>query len=169
MAMTVTNIISPGWTSLTLGLFLLSGDIKNPFWLFCSWLSHPKLFLPLRSHEALFGFFASGLSFQASSNLGLLSVDIWHLAGKKICDINFNLIKFISENIKVCLYFFFLFKEIDHRPTIRFSSTYSSSPILVARPELKEGLLLLLLDAHCSPSSPQVAQAAGGHGAPAEK
>ena len=45
--------------------------------------AYPKLLLPLRSHEALFGFFAGGLSFQPSSHLGLLPVDVGHLAGEK--------------------------------------------------------------------------------------
>ena len=48
----------------------------------------------------------------------------------------------------------------EHRLRIRCSFTYSSSPILVARPELKEPLK----DAHSSPSSQQVAQHSGRTG-----
>ena len=44
--------------------------------------TYPKFFLPLRSHEPLFGFFPRGLSFESCSNLGLLSVDVRHLAAK---------------------------------------------------------------------------------------
>lgn len=44
--------------------------------------TYPKFFLPLWSHEPLFGFFPRGLSFESCSNLGLLSVDVRHLAAK---------------------------------------------------------------------------------------
>ena len=88
------------------------------------------------------------------------------LLQKKICLVRQIIISSsqLINHIKV-------YTEREHRLTIRCSFTYSSSPILVARPELKEPPLFLLDDAHRSPSSLQVAQHSGrtGQGAPAEK
>ena len=48
----------------------------------CYQTSYPQFLFPLRGHEALLGFFPRGLSFEASSHLRLLPIDIRHLAGE---------------------------------------------------------------------------------------
>ena len=50
----------------------------------CYQTSYPQFLFPLRGHEALLGFFPRGLSFEASSHLRLLPVDVRHLAGEEI-------------------------------------------------------------------------------------
>ena len=82
--------VDKSWTAWLFGRFAY----------FCIGSSYPELFLPLRSHEALFGFFARGLSFESSSNLGLLSVNIRHLAAKKdlCCEANNHFFKSIDKS-----------------------------------------------------------------------
>ena len=105
--------------------------------------TYPKFFLPLWSHEPLFGFFPRGLSFESCSNLGLLSVDVRHLAAKTDFWCKLLFLRIIFR--KVWKQFFINLLVLSHTGGKTWTKgAFSSS--------------CWLLSAHCSPSPPQVKQ-----------